>query len=159
MYQGSRLKITHYKTKRNMKFQKNWTFIILCIFLGCNACTNSSNNQQLAPISYADAVRLAEAYVVNQGYADKKIKPPYDHIILEESEFATDTAAILTMRYGTLQAKAAGVRQYSGSSWAVGFNYFSPENNIVRCVAIDSLGQNVKMQAQDVRYDWLRGKE
>ncbi len=108
-------------------------------------------------VSPQEAVKIAEAFVRRQGYTEQKVNVS-KAITFEQGEFASDTAKLLDNRRNTLQAKAMGARQYgSNFSWAVGFRQIPYENNIVRAVMMDSLGNNVKIAPQVVREDWIMG--
>ena len=65
---------------------------------------------------------------------------------------------IVKNRHNTIRKKAIGAKEYGEKSWAVGFPHVEKENNIVRAVLIDSIGENVKMAAKDVRADWILSK-
>ena len=117
------------------------------------------------PIDGPLAILIAEAWVAEQGYTDKKYAADNNKrqlpIQFEKGEFATDTGKIVALRFNTLQAQAVGAREYGdrGGKWLVGFRYIHPENNIVRAVTMDSLARTIVIQMQDVREDWILGSE
>lgn len=101
------------------------------------------------------AVALAEKWIVEQAYTDDTAGVKVKNIVFEKDEFATDTLKIIKNRHNTIRTKAIGAKEYGEKSWAVGFPHVEKENNIVRAVLIDSIGENVKMAAKDVRADWI----
>ena len=104
------------------------------------------------------AVALAEKWIAEQAYTDDTTAIQVNKIVFEKDEFATDTMDIVKNRHNTISKKAIGAKEYGEKSWAVGFPHVEKENNIVRAVLIDSIGENVKMAAKDVRADWILSK-
>ncbi|MGB1206352.1 MAG: hypothetical protein ACPG5B_11930 [Chitinophagales bacterium] len=105
------------------------------------------------------AIALAEKWVAEQAYTNDTTFVKINKIVFEESEFATDTMNIVKNRRNSIRNKAIGAKEYGEKSWAVGFPHIEKENNIVRAVLIDSIGENVKMAAKDVRADWIMGQK
>lgn len=154
-------------------------FVGLCCFVQCsptapNESPNSGHESGIKPLkSYLDtitqpidgikAMAIAEAWIVEQGYTDKVYPPnqPHPPIQFEKGEFATDSSKILKLRHNTLKAESVGAREYGeqGGKWLIGFRYTHLENNIVRAVTMDSLARTIVMQTQDVREDWVLGRE
>lgn len=111
-------------------------------------------------IAAREALLKAEAYIVAQGYTNADVDYKTSPITYEKGEFATDTSSILEFRKNTLEEKAMGARQYGKNfSWAVGFRQIPYENNTVRVVVMDSLGNNMKIAPQNMREDWIMGLE
>jgi len=111
----------------------------------------SERNTKLGGI---EAIKMAEQFVIEQGYTDAKPDQSYHLIILEKSEFATDTSKILSDRLNTVHRKAIGAKEH-GSSWTVGFRLINAEENIGRAVTMDTVGTNIIMQESGLRLDWL----
>ena len=101
------------------------------------------------------AVALAEKWVAEQAYTSDTAAVKINNIVFEEGEFATDTLKIIKNRHNTIRTQAIGAKVYGEKSWAVGFPHIEKENNVVRAVLIDSIGESVKMAAKDVRADWI----
>lgn len=101
-----------------------------------------------------EAIKLAEQFIIEQGYTDAKPDQSYHLIVLEKSEFATDTTRILKDRFNSVKRKAIGVKEH-GNSWTVGFMLINEEENIGRGVTMDTLGRNIIMQKSSLRLDWL----
>jgi formate dehydrogenase assembly factor FdhD len=104
------------------------------------------------------AIALAEKWIAEQAYTNDTTAVKVSKIVFEEGEFASDTMDIVKNRHNTIRSKAIGAKEYGEKSWAVGFPHINQENNIVRAVLIDSIGENVKMAAKDVRADWIMSK-
>ena len=104
------------------------------------------------------AIALAEKWVAEQAYTNDTTVVNVKKILFEEGEFATDTMKIIKNRHNTIRTKAIGAKEYGEKSCAVGFSHVEKEKNIVRAVLIDSIGENVKMAAKDVRADWIMAK-
>lgn len=136
---------------------KTWLMLCFCCWV---ACSSEAPENKVKMISASEAIQIAEKYVAEQGYTKQEIDGSKTTIRFEEGEYASDTTDIVKMRHNTLEAEAAGARAYGpdNKSWVVGFNYINPENNIVRGIIMDSLGRNVQVK-QDVRFDWIRGRE
>lgn len=117
------------------------------IFTSCNQ-TSPKN----IGISSEEAIKNAEQFIVEQGYAD--LPANLASIKFEKGEFASDTSKILAYRQNTLEKKAFAAKQH-GSSWTVGFMYIQKENNIGRAVTMDTLAVNTIMQPKEVRLDWF----
>ena len=113
------------------------------------------------PISPELAMFIAETFVVQQGYTDQTIDWHKQAIQFEKGEYATDTSQIVRLRHNTLLPQAIGVREYGdkGGKWLVGFKPVNGDNNIVRAVTMDSLVKILVMQTQNVREDWVLGKD
>ena len=101
-----------------------------------------------------EAIKLAEQFIIEQGYTDAKPDQSYHLIILENGEFASDTTNILDDRLNTVKRKAIGAKEH-GSSWTVGFMLVNEIENIGRGVTMDTLGRNIIMQSAELRLDWL----
>lgn len=103
-----------------------------------------------------EAIKMAEQFVIEQGYSDAKPDQSYHLILLESGEFATDTTKILEDRLNSVKRKAIGAKEH-GNSWTVGFMLVNEEENIGRAVTMDTLGRNIIMQPRELRLDWLIG--
>ena len=108
------------------------------------------------PLAKEAIIKIAEQYIAEQGYAHYKINIKKKPIIFEPGEFATDTNAIVKLRYNTLKPKAFGARQYGkDGQWAVGFEYVIDEPNIGRVVSVSKTGDKAFMQKDQLRLNWL----
>lgn len=111
-------------------------------------------SERTRKIGGLEAIKMAEQFVIEQGYTDAKPDQSYHLIILESNEFATDTTNILDDRLNTVKRKAIGAKEH-GTSWTVGFMLVNEVENIGRGVTMDTLGRNIIMQSADLRLDWL----
>ncbi len=136
----------------NNKFMKRligYFFTIGILFIACKPTPP-------AAITEADAVRIAEEFVIKQGYTDLPTSITMKDAMVEEEEFATSIEKLLESRQGLLESKAWEARKFKEQSmWAVGFNFTSDEPNVGRCVIMDTLGNDVHMKEGQLRMDWL----
>ena len=103
-----------------------------------------------------EAIEMAEEFVAWQGYTSRKTDLTMEQALLEEGEFASDIKKLLESRHNLLQTKAWEARKFKGGTqWAVGFNYVNVEENIGRCIIMDTLGNNVYMKPNQLQMDWL----
>jgi len=159
---------------------RNYILVLILFFLAsCNSDSNKAKDKTLRfnksnwptatyplrdpPVDVSErkkklggleAIKMAEQFIIEQGYTDAKPDQSYHLIVLEKSEFATDTTKILADRFNTVKRKAIGAKEH-GSSWTVGFMFTSEEENIGRGVTMDTIGRNIIMQKNDLRLDWL----
>lgn len=105
-------------------------------------------------IGGVEAIKMAEQFIIEQGYTDAKPDQSYHLILMEAGESASDSTRILKDRLNTVKRKAIGAKEH-GNSWTVGFMYVNEEENIGRAVTMDTLGTNIIMQANPLRLDWL----
>ncbi len=139
--------------------------IVLLSFLACQspdeAAKGSSSEKFIAPgnraITESEAIQLAEQYLYEKGYTD--VIPEsltLENANLGTDEFATSLEGVIKLRRNTLEPKALEARLYKKKTrWAVGFEYINKEDNIGRCVSMDTLGANIKVLEGQLRLDWL----
>jgi len=137
------------------RMMKLFYVIFLLTFL--SSCTQNSKTDSAkksnSMIEGVDAIKLATEFVIEQGYTNE-VPLSLKNFKFEKGEFASDTIRILKYRKNTLLKKPLGAKQHGGS-WTVGFEYVNQENNIGRAVTLDTLGQNIIMQPNEVRLDWF----
>jgi len=90
------------------------------VLLAVVAATRLSHRE--ARISKAEAIRLAERFVAENGYTDLDLDPDRVGLTLESIEFASSTKDRLQFRRETLEPKAAGAYPM-GDGWEVQFSY------------------------------------
>ncbi|MEZ4913083.1 MAG: hypothetical protein R2798_03400 [Chitinophagales bacterium] len=130
-------------------------FFMLIFFL--SACTpNETAVKAKAKISAEEAKKLAETFVKEQAYTNRKTNLSFKDFKLEENEFASDKDGILKIRQNTLFDSAYGARMYLHQTrWAVGFEYTDDIPNICRWVSMDTLGNDIKMEPTDTNLEWF----
>ena len=123
----------------------------------------SAQTNSLVPtqhkISGAEAVRLAESFVIANGYT---ALPPMEDKSKLSYEFWRDSPPAeeaLERRRDTIESKAYGVMYNEKYGWSVVFRYnlkneelkdFLPElKNVGRVVRMDSSGGNMRVEHQD----------
>ena len=91
------------------------------------------SNAQKRGLSEAEAIKLAERFIVQNGYTD--LPPDKSKLANESFELAESVEEMLKMRYDTLEPKAYGVsRSRKGGSpgWTVVFRYKHPSSQQMR---------------------------
>ena len=95
---------------------------ILLIFTSCASTQNLTKNQ---------AIEIAESYMIEQGYSDKKIdlkKTEIDSDILDQFQTLEKTAEL---RYNLLKSKAIYSKR-TENGWIIGFEYKNEKFNEIR---------------------------
>jgi len=107
---------------------------------------------QTKEITLSRAVRLAEEFVIRNGYTDLPPSKDKNEIKLEPIERYSNIDAILADRRNTLERRAYGgkVRPDVGG-WIVVFRYKDKERNAKsgRVVTMGPKGENIRMEHQD----------
>lgn len=159
----SLLSLQHCKTSKKRKMQKN-VALLFCFWLLIGCGTNSSNAKKKLPtplkvIDLSESIKIAEAFVVKQGYTNRATHITMEEAQLEEGEFASNIENLMKLRKGMLKEKASKARQFAKKSkWAVGFEYNIPndgEENQCRFVVMDTLGQGIYMSSTNTFLDWF----
>jgi hypothetical protein len=106
-------------------------------------------------LTLEEAVAVAERFVRDNGYTDApadELKAPLD---VESIEFAANREELLLQRKNSLQPKAIGAKPTS-EGWGVAFDYFEPQVDTCRVVAMRHDGSEIRVQHQDgIREFWL----
>lgn len=147
--------------------------LIWLAFYGEVIHKHSMKTCSLAPneikISESEAIRLAECFVIKNGYT--AFNP-----IADKSEISkewTDSSLVeetLEMRFDTLKSKAYGVKSQGERGWSVVFNYnfrnprigrldskfIEHLKNVGRVVTIDSYGRNPRIEHEDFELETFR---
>jgi len=117
--------------------------IILCfvisILISCGTSRLTEN----------EAIRLAEKYVAEQGYTDKKIQIDTAKIEPDIVEQVMLPSGILQMRYNTLKPKAV-FNSKGQRKWTVGFQN-TRDSTRFRIVRIYRNGKRIEMEHQDLQ--------
>lgn len=135
----------------------------LSVLIVCSCSQSESSESSSAKakpttaIAESVAIELAEQYVYEKGYTSKT--PPnltFENANLGTDEFASNLEGVLKLRKNQLEPKALEARLYKKKTrWAVGFEYINKEDNIGRCVSMDTLGNDIKVLEGQLRLDWL----
>lgn len=96
-----------------------------------------------------EAIRLAEKYVVEQGYTDKKVQIDPEKIEPDFVEQVMLPSGILQMRYNTLKPDAV-FNNKGGRIWTVGFQS-TQDSTRFRIVRIYRNGKRIEMEHQDLK--------
>jgi len=125
------------------------TLFLVMILVGCKTPAPKG-------ITETEAMKIAEKFVITQGYTDQPTDITMSEAKIEEEEFATSIEKLLQTRAGVLESKAWEARKFKEKTmWAVGFNFTSDEPNVGRCVIMDTLGNDIHMKEGHLRMDWL----
>jgi len=153
-----------------MNQSKMFLFWVLSLAFFLNACqTKTGNNQRAHQISKTQStlnktkalnkqeiIKKAENFVKWQGYTGEKTDLTMEQAVKEKGEFASNVQGLLQIRQNTLQKKAVEARLFKKQThWAVGFDYINREENVGRCVIMDTSGQNIYMKEGQLQMDWL----
>jgi hypothetical protein len=135
-----------------------FTTVILATLLGASPSAAQSKKQ----LTEAEAIRIAEQFVVENGYTD--LPPVQDKTKLSyESIDSSDPDQRLKDRFNTLERKAYGVgrgRTKRYNRWTIVFRYNAKNDSyrrvipnyeqrikkIGRAVTMDADGSNIRMQ-------------
>jgi len=99
---------------------------------------------------------IAEKFIAYQGYTNQPTDLTMEKALKEKDEFASSIKGLLQLRHNVLQKKAVAAQLFKKQTqWAVGFEYVNTEENIGRCVIMDTLGNDVHMKPDQLRMDWL----
>jgi hypothetical protein len=139
--------------------------ILVCIFLlsvGCADSQSVSNQTTVVPtdsiqtkeINEADAIKIAEKFIIENGYTDL---PPTDDkkkLVFELIEWNSDIEEILKGRHNTLQKTAYGIlkgRKGKTEGFTVVFLYVDGSNKKTgRAVTMDLDGKNIRVEHVDI---------
>jgi len=136
---------------------RSLVFIILFVLVGCQTTEKTGNSSSpKTTITKADAIAIAEQFVKKQGYTQIATNISIDQAVFEDGEYASNISKLLETRHNLLQIPAYGARQYGElNKWAVAFTLSNSEENIGRAVIMDTLGQNIKLDKNPIRLDWI----
>lgn len=113
----------------------------------------ANSYSQRKSLSKAEAIRLAEIFIVQNGYTD--LPPDKSKIAFESIEWESDINEILKSRYDTLERKAYGIahRTKDTSGWTVIFRYKHPSYQEMRksgrAVTMKLDGSNMGVEHKD----------
>lgn len=123
---------------------------IILIFTSCAATQNLTKNQ---------AIEIAESYVIEQGYCDKKIdlkKTEIDADILDQYQTPEKVAEL---RYNLLNPKSAYSKK-AEHGWIIGFEYKNEKLNEMhdgirfgKGVWISENGKEIKMFHENIGFE------
>lgn len=131
-------------------------FVTMFLFVACGQTKDEKSIKNKKCISEAEAIQLAEEFIVYQGYTFKPTNLKFEDAKIEEGEFASNIENLLQLRKNTLQSNAWEARLFDKKSkWAVGFNFVNIEPNVGKCVFMDTLGNGLIMRPGEIRMDWL----
>ncbi len=101
------------------------------------------------PVTEAEAIRLAEMFVAQNGYTDLPV-PQDAKLTLESIEYGSNTAERLEFRHATLERRALGAYRMHGG-WTVTFRYKGDTlADGKRGVWVDDSRKRIRMFHQDV---------
>ncbi len=140
-------------------------FILLSVmFLSANCSYSQSVSDQTAKIATDsnqtklinedEAVKIAENFIIENGYTDL---PPTDNktkIVFESIEGYSDLEELLKFRQNTLQKKAYGIlkgRKNNPEGFMVIFLYTEGKNKETgRAVTMNTEGKNIRVEHADI---------
>ncbi len=130
--------------------------VISCKPADSNNANISGNKPRTEAITKSEAIKIAEEFVASQGYTSDVSMIDKHKIVFEPGEYATDTAALLKMRYNMIKPTAFGARNYKKkTAWCVGFELTVNDENKGKWVGMDTLGNQLVMNKDLMRLDWL----
>jgi hypothetical protein len=102
------------------------------------------------PISESEAIRLAEDFIIRNGYTDLPPDPDRRKLTAEPVVLASTVDEELRLRHDTLERKADGA--YGGAGgWMVYFRYKNDklDPDWRRTVVMDARGRHIRIMHQD----------
>ena len=128
-----------------------------------------SNPEVKTQLTEAEAIRLAEKFVADNGYTDLPLTKEKTKLSYESIDSA-DAGERLTDRYATLERKAyaVGRRNVSNNGWTIAFRYNANNEryrriipdyeqhtkNTGRAVTMNADGSSIRIQHQEI---YLKG--
>jgi hypothetical protein len=144
---------------------RTYVFVLSTILFGALAVPAQTKK----PLSETEAIRLAEAFVINNGYTNLPPVKDLSKLAYESLDFTNPNEA-LNARRNTLERKAYGVKagNVGRSGWTIVFrynvsnkqsrklipNYEQHIKEIGRAVTMSIDGSEIRMQHQDI---YLKG--
>jgi len=119
--------------------------LALALILACQLVSAADLTRQ-------QAIRLAEKYVLENGYTAAPRSQVKRQLDPESLKFSSDVEENLRMRYNTLRPKAIGARldkgRRYGKAWSVAFDYAGPTRyaDICRIVTMKPDGSGIYME-------------
>ena len=101
----------------------------------------------------AKAVRLAEAFIAQNGYTD--LPPDSNSLVYETIEYADNIDELLRWRHDTLERKAYGILRESKNApgWTIVFRYKHPDSQQMRrngrAVTMNVDGSKMRVEHKD----------
>jgi hypothetical protein len=134
------------KKEMNLKLRVALTvFMLMCV---------ANSYAETRKLRQAQAVKLAEEFIVRNGYTD--LPPDKEHLAFESLERGSNVDEILQARHNTLERKAYGIargRKSGSPSWIVVFRYKYPSYPEMRrngrAVTMNLDGSNMRVEHQD----------
>ena len=127
------------------------SFIASILLLFLATVGSQAQNQKL---SEEGAIRLAEQFIVQNGYTD--LPPERSKLAYETIEWASNIDEMLIRRHDTLERKAYGVvrgRKGGAPGWTVVFRYRHPSTSQMsrngRAVTMNLDGRDIRVEHVD----------
>ena len=117
--------------------------IILCFLISILTSCGTSR------LTENEAIRLAEKYVVEQGYTNRKVQIDTSKIEPDLVEQVMSSNGILQMRYNTLKPKAV-FNSKGQRKWTVGFQN-TQDSTRFSLVRIYRNGKRIEMEHQELK--------
>ena len=115
---------------------------------------NADSSAQRKKLGEAEAVRLAEQFIVRNGYTD--LPPDKNRLHYETIEWASNIQEMLKMRHDTLERHAYGVargRKGSSLGWTIVFRYKHATDQemreVGRAVTMNLDGSKIRVEHVD----------
>ena len=146
----------------------NWQLIaslvtVLCLSNSCAQTANLNNTQTISTeandtvtneVTEAQAVRLAEQFIAQNGYTD--LLPDKEGLTYESIEWTRDADKILQTRRDTLERRAYGIarnRKDDSPGWTVVFRYKPPAypemRDSGRAITMNIDGSDIRVEHVD----------
>jgi hypothetical protein len=101
------------------------------------------------PISESEAIRLAEEFVIRNGYTDLPADPDRRKLTPEPVVLSSNIEEELEYRHDTLERKAHAAFGHPGG-WVIYFHYKHKQSEWSRGVIMDSKGHHMHVAHQDM---------
>jgi hypothetical protein len=112
------------------------------------------NSFQTKKISGDEAIKIAENFIIENGYTDLPAITEEKKVVFESIEWTSDVKEILKGRHNSLQKKAYGFRKgrkNSDKGFTVVFQYVSKTTRKTgRAVTMDLDGKNIRVEHVEI---------
>jgi hypothetical protein len=137
--------------------------IVVLVLLLFSTAVDVPAQKQKQELSGAEAVRLAEEFVAQNGYTD--LPPDKSKLVHETIEWEAKVDDMLKHRHDTLERKAYGIvhgTRRSASGWTVVFRYSHPaskqERRNGRAVTMNPDGSSLRVEHVDFILKYVERK-
>ncbi len=128
-----------------MKTMAHVRYLIVFVLVLLSGCVSAPKG-----LTQAEAVRLAEIFIIENGYTD--LPATRTKLSFESLEFfGDDTEVMLQQRHDTLERKSVSAGGEKDAGWTVVFRYaHHPDANVGRAVTMNFDGSKMRVQHQDI---------